>query len=94
MGKETCACLSSFHLIITIFQHPNATAVILYIPDEVERLEFRTRRLRVSLLVIGHVYEAGGGERRVEGKENTGKCFLDFSLLLWRNGVHRFEYTR
>lgn len=68
MGKETCARLSSFHLIITIFQYPNATAVILYIPDEVQRLEFRTRRLRVSLLVIGPVYKAEGW-----GEEGGGK---------------------
>lgn len=52
--------------------------MILYIPDEVQRLEFRSRRLLVSLLVIGHVYKAGGGERRVEGKENTGKMFPIF----------------
>lgn len=68
--------------------------VILCIPDEVQRLEFRSRRSRVSLLVIGHVYKAGGGERRVEGKKNTGKIFPIFlfaSLEKWYAPIRRYS---
>lgn len=68
--------------------------MILYIPDEVQRLEFRTRRLRVSLIVIGHVYEAGGWREEGGGKGKYGKMFPRFlfaSLEKWCAPIRRYS---